>query len=195
MPRSITDICNVGAGMVGADPVTSVFPPEDGNKVARLCNLFYKPVVDEILVRHEWGCAKHTKVVTSDAAYVATDFDYKFAYRFALPSNPWCLFIRKFNDGQTEYKKEGRLIYSDASTCELVYTKRITDTNEFDPLLAEAISTQLGIKLSFPLQQTNQLRIELIEYLETVVLQQARAADAGEKYTVRGKKSWAGAGR
>lgn len=195
MPRSITDICNVGAGMVGADPVTAVFPPEDGNKVARLCNLFYSPAVDEILVRHEWGCAKHTRVIPSDADYDVTDFDYKFAYRFALPSNPWCLFIRKFNDGQTEYKKEGRLIYSNDSTCELVYTKRIVDTNEFDPLLAEAISTQIAIKLSFPLQQTNQLRTELIEYLETVVLQQAKVADESEKYNVPGKKSWASAGR
>jgi hypothetical protein len=181
--------------MVGADPVTSVFPIEKGSETSRLCNLFYNPAVDEILVRHEWGCAKHTKVIASDSDYDPDAFSYKQAYRFQLPSNPWCLFIRQFNDGQTEYKKEGRAIYTNASACELIYTKRIIDTNEFDPLLAEAISAQLAIKLSFPLQQTNQLRIELIEYLETVVLQQAKAQDAGERYVERGKQSWRDAGR
>jgi len=184
-------MCNIGLGMVGGTQITSV---TEETKNARLCNLFYNPSVDEILVMHEWGCAKHTKVITSDAAYDPDDFDYKLYYRYPLPSNPWCLFIRQFNDGQTEYKPEGRAIYSDASSCELVYTKRITDTNEFSPLLAECISTQIAIKLSFPLQQTNKFRIELIEYLEGLVLPRAKGLDAAERY-IAPRKQWRTAGR
>jgi len=173
--------------MVGATRINSL--TEDSEN-ARLCNTFYSPTVDEVLCMHKWGCAKHTKVITSDADFDEDDFDYSYDYRYALPSNPYCLQIRKFNDGETEYDKQGRYIYSDADSCELVYTKRITDTNEFDPLLAEAISVHLAIKLTFPLQQTNRLRIELIEYLEKVVLQRAKAQDADEVYIPKGKQTW-----
>jgi hypothetical protein len=144
---------------------------------------------------YDWGCAKHTKVITSDADFDADDFDYLYEYKYQLPSNPYCLKIRKFNDGETEYDKQGRFIYSDADTCELVYTKRITDTNEFDPLLAAAIEVQLAIKLSFPLQATNRLRIELIEYLEKVVLPNAKGKDAEERYRPPGKHRVRDAGR
>ena len=77
----------------------------------------------------------------------------------------------------------------------MVYTKRIGDVNEFDPLLVEAIATQIAIRLTFPLQQTNRLRTELIEYLERVVLPRAKIADASEGYVdEKGEHSWRKAG-
>ena len=77
----------------------------------------------------------------------------------------------------------------------MVYTKRITDVNEFDSLLCEAISVQIAIKLTFPLQQENRLRLELIEYLEKVVLPRAEKADASEGYVdEKGSHSWRSAG-
>ncbi len=126
---------------------------------------------------------------------VADDFDYMPEYKYALPSNPYCLKIRKYNDGDTEYDKQGRFLYSDADGCELVYTKRVTDTNEFDPLLADAISTHLAIKLSFPLMQAKEVRDELIEYLEKVVLLRAKQGAASEKYVPKGKFNVRRAGR
>ena len=192
MSRSSVDICNVGLGMVGASPITSL--TEDSEN-ARLCNQFYEPAVDEVLCLHSWKCAKHTKVITSDAGYDYSDYDYMFEYRYLLPANPYCLKVRKYNDGKTEYDIQGRYLYSSNDTCELVYTKRISDTNEFDPLLAEAIATRIAIKLSFPLQQSERTRHGLIEYLEKVVLQQAKIADGEEKYIVGGKSNWRTAGR
>lgn len=192
MSRSITDICNIGVGMVGGKRIASL--TEDSEN-ARLCSTFYEPTVDEVLCMHKWSCAKHTKTVSSDADFDADDFDYSYAYRYELPSNPYCLMVRKFNDGETEYDIQGRYLYTDASTCELEYTKRVTDTNEFTPLLAEAISTDLGIKLSFPLQMENRLRIELIEYLEKVVLPRAKARDGAEKYVAPAKHNVRDAGR
>ncbi|GAJ20365.1 unnamed protein product, partial [marine sediment metagenome] len=142
-----------------------------------------------------WPCAKHTKAITSDADYDPDDFSFTYEYRYPLPSNPYCLKIRKVNDGTTEYAKEGRYIYTNDSTCELVYTKRITDTNEFDPLLADAISLHLAIKLSFPLMQDKSVRDELIEYLYKIVLLQAKQQAAGEKFVEKGKYNVRQAGR
>lgn len=192
MARSKIDICNVGLGMVGGKRIDSL--TEDSEN-ARLCNTFYDAVVDEVLRMYPWGCAKHTKVITSDADYDADDYDYGYAYRYPLPSNPYCLKIRQYNDGETEYDKQGRFLYSDEDGCELIYTKRITDTNEFDPLLADAISTHLAIKLSFPLMQDKTVRDELIEYLYKVVLITAKQGDASEKYVPKGKFNVRRAGR
>ena len=191
MSRSKTEICNVALGMVGATRIASL---TENSENARLCNTFYDPAVDEVLCMAEWGCAKHTKVITSDADYDYTDYTYKLAYKYALPANPYCLKVRVVNDDLYEWKKEGRYVYTGQSTCEMVYTKRITDVNEFDPLLVEAISTQIAIRMTFPLQQTNQLRLELIEYLEKVVLPRAKGASASEGYVKKGEHSWRSAG-
>ena len=193
MSRSITEICNVSLGMVGAKRITAL---TDDSENARLCATFYQPAVDEVLCMYDWDCAKHTKTVTSDADYDTDTFDYGYAYRFAYPANPYCLKVRKVNDDKYDWQPEGRFVYTDQDSCEMVYTKRITDVNEFKPLLAEAISTQIAIKLTFPLQQENRLRLELIEYLEKVVLPRAKIADASEGYVdEKGKHSWRKAGR
>ncbi|KKN77574.1 hypothetical protein LCGC14_0358490 [marine sediment metagenome] len=193
MARSITEICNVGLGMVGADRIANIDTEDSPN--ARLCQTFYDPSVDEVLCMANWGCAKHTKIVASDATYDSTDFTHKLAYRFLFPANPYCLKVRTINNDLYDWKKEGRAIYTSQSTCEMVYTKRITDVNEFDPLLVEAISTQIAIRLTFPLQQENRLRLELIEYLERVVLPRAKTSDASEGYVdEKGKDTWQSAG-
>jgi hypothetical protein len=178
--------------MVGAKRITAL--TEDSEN-ARLCNTFYQPSVDEVLCMHDWVCAKHTKVITGDATYSSTAYDYKLAYKYALPANPYCLKVRKVNDNLYDWRKEGRFIYTGQDSCEMVYTKRITDVNEFDPLLVEAISTQIAIRLTFPLQQTNRLRLELIEYLEKVVLPRAKTADESEGYVdEKGSHTWQSSG-
>ena len=192
MARSKIEICNISLKMAGGKRIDSL--TEDSEN-ARLCSTFYDPTVDEVLCMYDWGCAKHTKVITSDADFTASEYDYSFAYRFALPSNPYCLQIRKFNGGTTEYDKQGRYLYSDDSSCELVYTKRVTDSNEFDPLLADAISVHLAIKLCFPLMQDKAIRDELIEYLYRVVLLQAKQQAASEKFVPKGKFNVRKAGR
>lgn len=192
MARSEIDICNVGLGMVGARRIATLL--EDSEN-ARLCGVFYKPAIEEVSLMYDWVRAKHTKIVTSDATFETDTFDYGFAYRFAFPANPYCLKVRSVNGNLYDWKPEGRFVYTDQSTCEMVYTKLITDTNEFNPLFAEAISTQLAIRLSFPLKQNNRLRLELIEYLETVVLPRAKIADASEGYVdEKGSHSWRKAG-
>lgn len=192
MARSETDMCNVGLGMVGAKRIDVI---TEDSKNARLCNTFLRPSIEEVLCMYDWVRAKHTRTVASDATYDTDTFDYSFAYRFPFPANPYCLKVRKVNGNLYDWQSEGRFVYTDQDTCEMVYTKFITDTNEFNPLLAEAISTQLAIRLSFPLQATNRLRLELIEYLETVVLERAKIADAGEGYVKeKGAHSWRKAG-
>ena len=52
MARSITEICNVGLGMVGAQRIANIITEE--SETANLCNTFYNPSVDEVLCMHDW---------------------------------------------------------------------------------------------------------------------------------------------
>lgn len=193
MARSETEICNVGLGYVGGTRISNFDTEQSEN--AKLCRTLFQPSVDELLCMEAWDCAKQTKIVTSDASYDTATFDYGFAYRFPFPANPYCLKVRTVNDDLYDWQPEGRFVYTDISTCEMVYTKRITDVNEFSSLLVDAISLQIAIKLTFPLQQSSRLRNELIEYLERFVLPKAKIASAGQGYVdEKGKKSWQDAG-
>jgi len=190
---SRTQICNRGLVLVGGTVITSLTEDSDN---ARFCAELFDPTIDEVSCMQNWLCAEHRKVVAANADYEYTDFDYALQYKYPLPANPYCLLVRKFNTGLMPYELQGRWIFSDEPTCELVYTKRITDVNEFTPLLAEAISTQLAVKLTFPLKQSKSLREELMVYLEQVVLPRAKGAEASQAYVDQSKRrNWRDAGR
>jgi hypothetical protein len=186
-------MANDGLVLVGGKVITSLTEDSDN---ARYCAQLLDPTIDEVLCMHDWLCAEHRKVVAANADYDADDYSYAMTYKYLLPVNPYCLLVRKFNDGKTKYEIQGRWLYSDADGCELVYTKRITDTNEFSPLLVEAIYTQLAVKLTFPLKQSKSLREELIQYLEMVVLPRAQGRESSQAYVDQTKRrSWRDAGR
>lgn len=190
---SRTAIANKGLILVGGTVITSLTEDSDN---ARYCNELLDPVIDEVSCMHDWLCNEHRKVVAANADYDYTDFDYAKQYKYLLPANPYCLLVRKFNTGLMDYDLQGRWIFSDEPTCELVYTKRITDTNEFTPLFIEAIYTQLAVKLTFPLKQSKSLREELIHYLEMVVLPRAKGREASQAYVDQSKRrNWRDAGR
>lgn len=193
MSNSRTGMCNKGLVLVGGTAITSLTEDSDN---ARYCAELLDAVIDEVLCMHEFPCAEHRKVVAANADYDYTDFDYAKEYKYLLPANPYCLQLRTFNDGKTAYEIQGRWLYSDADTCELVFTKRITDVNEFSPLLVESIYTLLAVKLTFPLKQSKTLRAELIEYFELVVLPRAKASAASQAYVDQSqRRRWLTAGR
>jgi hypothetical protein len=186
-------MCNKALVLVGGNSITSLTEDSDN---ARYCAELLDSVIDEVLCMHDWLCAEHRKVVASNADYDADDYSYAKEYKYLLPANPYCLLVRKFNNGDTAYEIQGRWLYSDDDTCELVYTKRITDVNEFTPLLIEAIYTQLAVKLTFPLKQSKSLRDELIQYLEMVVLPRAKGREASQAYVdLTKRRNWRDAGR
>lgn len=194
MSRSETDICNSGLMELGAPRIINM---NESSVEANLCKQFYTPSVEEVLRLHDWNCAGEIKVIASDSSYDGeNDFTYAEDYRYLLPVNPYCLKVRKFNDGKMPYTIRGRYLYSDQDACELEYTKLITNPNDFDPLLAECIAIKMAIKMSFPLAKSKSLRDELVKYLD-YIRKQARVQDGDEQYeeNEEGSNDWLEAGR
>lgn len=180
MPVSDTDICNMAFLGVGAKPKIARLGEDSDN--GRLANQFFWPVVDAVLRGHIWNCAIHRKTVTPLSDTPDSDFDYQYQ----LPSNPYCLRLLQVGlseDQPIVWRVEGRRFLCDESSTPIVYIKRITDTNEFDPLLVDAISIRLQIKFAPSIMNSRKAVADLIKEYENITLPLARTIDGQESST------------
>lgn len=177
MAISEVDICNIALMKVGAKPRIDSLVEDSDN--ARLCNTFYGPVRDAMLRSHPWNCAIHRRTITPLVDAPDSDWDYQYQ----LPANPYCLRVLQVGEmgDDIEWVVEGRrLLTNEGTSIKLKYIKRITDTNEFDPLLVDAIALSLAIKLAMPLSTDRQLVDALVKELELITLPLARTIDGQE---------------
>lgn len=181
MAISETDIANISlAGIGQEDPIDNLWT--DDSKNARLCRRFFWPTVDALLRGHLWNCAIHRRTITPLAAAPDSDWDYQYQ----LPVNPYCLRMLQVGeaaDQPIEWRIEGRRLLCNESSTPIVYIKRITDTNEFDPLLVDALAVSLSIKLAMPITNNPNLVDSLIKQLEMITLPLARTIDGQEGST------------
>lgn len=172
MARSIISICNLALQKLGAQRIVSL---EDATKNAHLCEGFYDQAVDETLRAHPWNCAIYRKELAAEEETPA----FGWAYRYALPSNPYCLRVLQMQETDYEFVIEGRFLLTDEGTCKIVYVKRIVDPNEFDALLVEAIAARLATKLAYPVTQSVSLEDKMTKNFISI-LSEARSVDAQE---------------
>jgi hypothetical protein len=78
-----------------------------------------------------------------------------------------------------EFRVEGRKILSDEAAINLVYLARVTDPNQWDSLLNEAIAARLASEVAFALVQSTSLTANLYALYESK-LSEARFTDATE---------------
>lgn len=182
MAISETDICNQALMKVGAKPLIARLGEDSDN--ARACNTFYASVRDAVLRSHPWNCAIHRTTITALDADPDSDWDHQYQ----LPTNPWCLRLLQvgtLDDQPTRWTVEGRRLLTNEDSPPIVYVKRITDTNEFDALLVDALVLKLAIKLSMPLTKDPRIQKGLIDELEGISLPEARSIDGQEQSVQR----------
>lgn len=175
---SETDICNLGILKVGHK--TLITSLNEDSMEAKLCNWFYGPVRDAVLRSHPWNCAIQRASITALTESPVCDYDYQYQ----LPTNPWCLRVLQVGevlDQPVVWTVEGRRLLCNESSTPLVYVKRITDTNEFDPMLEDTLVLKMAIKLSMPLSNEPKIQAALINELEKISLPEARSVDGQEQ--------------
>lgn len=174
---SETGICNMALMKCGAKPLISSLTEDTDN--ARICNLFYKAVRDAVLRSHPWNCALHRTTITA----LSDDPDSDWDHQYQLPTNPYCLRILQVGTLEvqpTRWTIEGRRLLTNENSPPIVYVKRITDTNEFDSLLIDALILKLAIKIAMPVSTDARIVKGLIDELESISLPEARSIDGQE---------------
>ena len=174
---SVVDMCNSALNLLGASTISSL---TEDTKNARLCNQRYEPIRDRVFRSHNWNCLiKRVQLAQDSTAPVV-----EYSYAYTLPTD--CLRVLKIHNGSTDsiksaldYKIEGRKVVTDETTIYLVYIALITDPNEFDSYLREAISHQLAADICYAITNNSTLAINYMTRADER-LREARFIDATE---------------
>lgn len=159
---SEVSICNNALVQLGAEDL--LISLEDNTKAGRLCNAMYEMVRDEVLTSFVWNSALKQAQL---AALVETP-TYEYSYAFQLPVD--CLRVIKIGIPETaanayldtdpfgyhhwqpvKWRRFGRKVYSNVSPLHITYVYKVTDPEEMDPMLRDAISARLAWKIAYDL--------------------------------------------
>jgi hypothetical protein len=174
---SVVDICNSALNLLGASTISAL---TDDSKNARLCNQRYEPVRNRIFRSHAWNClTKRVQLAQDSTAPVV-----EYSYAYTLPSD--CLRVLKIHTGATDsiasdidYQVEGRKIKTNEGTVYLVYIALVTDPNEFDVYLQEALAANLAADIAYAVTNNATLAKNYQEVADER-LREARFIDATE---------------
>lgn len=169
---SEVDIINSALNMVGASNIIS---RSEDSKSARITNQRYDYVRDAVLRAHPWNCAISRATIAADSDSPT----FGFTNQFTLPTDPYCLRVLRLEYLDVDFRVEGRKIHCDEDTVSVIYIARVTDPNEYDQLLIEALAARLAADTSYALVQSSSLTSTMFQLYEAK-LSEARFIDATE---------------
>jgi hypothetical protein len=182
---SVVDICNEAMDLLGAATITSL---TENSKEARLCSRRFDTVRDAVLRSHPWNTAVTRASIARDSVAPA----FGFSYQYTMPTDPYCLRVLSFwnsnvdneiaaYDSQVMYKIEGRKILSNEGTCKITYIGRVTDTEQFDPMLSNTIAHRLAAETAYAITGSTSVSQQMQQLYE-FRLREARSMDGMEGY-------------
>ena len=171
---STVDICNGALNQLGATTILSL---TEDSKNARLCNSRYTQVRDGLFRTHPWNCLQKRVELAADTTAPA----WGFSYAYTLPAD--CLRLLRILDYDSNYKVEGRKIFSNTSSMKILYIGRITDPNEYDELLRETLSASLAADIAFAVTSNNTTATNMYNLFQDK-LKDARFVDSTEGQNV-----------
>ena len=148
---------------LGASTITAL---TDNTTEAKLCNTLFDDLADRAMMQGSW-----TSVIKrASLAQTTNTPTFGFSYEFQLPVDPKCLKVLDINEsvpGSSPYRIEGDKLLADDSTMKIRYIGQLTDTEDYDPMLTEAVEVLLASYLAMPISGDKQLADRLRqEYFE-----------------------------
>lgn len=167
MVTSDVQLCNMALSRIGSEERIQKLSDTTKNEAVQ-CNLFYAQTRDEVLRAFPWPCAIHRQVLAAIDGPTLS----KFTYAYQLPTDPYCLRVLGMIDVANgtyadvvgvQYEIEGRTLLTDLTPVGIKYTKQLTDTKDFDSLLAEAIILKLASKIAYPIADSTTLEQDMLQ--------------------------------
>ena len=170
---STVEICNLALVRLGVQTINAL---TEGSAQSIHCGLLYEPTRDALLRMVPWrfATARQALAILADATAPA-----EWSHVYQLPSD--CLAARYveppdglFAPGETadqdvavvspnasaasKFEVRGRTVVTHQPNAVLIYTARIENPIQFDPLFVEALSYKLAADLAMPLQSDREMR-------------------------------------
>ena len=183
---STVDIANYALNIIGASNISAL---DENSKAARLVNQRYESVRDSVFRSHPWNCLINRAELAQEASSPA----FGYTYQYALPTNPYCLRVLEFSNGSLSYPQdnmfsntggpvyviEGRKLLTDEGTARIKYIGRVTDPNEYDASLIEALAARLAMEIAYAVTGSTTV-MQLAGALYDEKMKEARFVDATE---------------
>ncbi len=153
---SSVDICNLALARLGTKANVTSIDPAEGSAEAGHCSKFYPIARDCTLEEHHWGFA----TVRKELAELSVTPPALWTYAYALPSD-YLKAQMLLMDGSTEetggedfviesLESGAYVLYTNATTPILKYTRKVMDSTKFSPLFVSAMSFLLASYLAGP---------------------------------------------
>lgn len=158
-------ISNLALSRLGASTITSL---TDGTTEANLCNTFFDELIDRVIMQGRWT----STIKRTSLAKTTNTPAFEFANEFQLPVDPKCLQVLAIDEdthGTTPYTIEGDKLLTDNSSIKIKYIARITDSEDWDPMLTHAFELLLTSYLALPISGDKAMAQALREEYEQVV--------------------------
>ena len=169
----LTEIANIALIELGAQVITEI---GEGSDNANTLKSNFNSVRDVVLRSHPWNCASARKLIAADP----TQPNFGYAYRYALPTDPYCLRVVKVNGNKVAWNVEGRWILTDvAGPIEVQYIARPKTPEELDPMLADVIGLSLAARCAQRIANSKTKK-EKAEAAAERALKSARSVDGQE---------------
>jgi len=183
---STVDIANYALNTLGASNITAL---DENSKPARIINQRYNAVRDTVFRSHPWNCL----IRRVELAQETDTPTFGYTYQYALPTDPYCLRVLEFSNGSMSYPQdnmssntggpvfviEGRKLLTDEGTAKIKYIARVTDPQEYDASLIEALSARLAMEVCYALTGSTSM-IQVTASLYEEKLKEARFVDGTE---------------
>lgn len=174
---SVVEIVNSALNLLGASTITAL---SDDSKNARICNQRYEPIRNRIFRSHSWNCLQKRVQLAQDTIAPVVEF----SHAYTLPAD--CLRVLKLHTGafdsieaDIKYNIEGRKLLTNEATVFILYIASITDPNQYDTYLQEAIAAQLAADIAYGITNNATLAKYYQEQADER-LREARFIDATE---------------
>lgn len=173
---SKVDLANEALLVLGADTITSF---SDTSNNAVMVNRFWTTERDVVLRSHRWNCA----IATANMAALSDTPIIDWEYKFALPTDPYCLRVLDVRtvtgDIKLDHEIHGRELLTEESSVDITYISRVEDVALYDSLLYEALVFRMAWKLSYPITRDLGVMQSMGQMYEAVV-REARSMDSQE---------------
>ncbi len=183
---STVDIANYALNMIGASNISSF---DENSKAGRLVNQRYAGARDAVFRSHPWNCLIRRAALAQETQAPA----FGYTYQYALPTEPYCLRVLEFSNGSLSYPQdnmfsnrggpvfviEGRKLLTDEGSAQIKYVARVTDPQEYDASLVEALSARLATEIAYAVTGSTTV-VQLVTAIYDEKMREARFVDATE---------------
>jgi hypothetical protein len=142
---SKVEICNLALSRLATNRITSL---SDNTIEAKQCNAIYDEVADDVMSLGPWP----STITRATLAQTATTPTYEYTYEYQLPTLPKCLRVLRINEqkaGDIDFQIEGDKLLTDEATVDIKYIGRVTDTEQYDSYLKQAIVWRLVAEMAY----------------------------------------------